>query len=117
MRDHIAHRTILSSKGFWVKTRLNLPCPTRLLPLRSSVRRGSSGWTFSAQKANLVIWWRGTQVVRERSAKPLYVGSIPTRASNSHSDRMVITIGSYSATGPLSAAANWVMQMATFKRQ
>ena len=24
---------------------------------------------------------RGTQVVRERSAKPLYVGSIPTRAS------------------------------------
>ena len=27
--------------------------------------------------------WRGTQVVRERSAKPLYVGSIPTRASKS----------------------------------
>src|SRR5437867_7348986 len=27
-------------------------------------------------------YWRGTQVVRERSAKPLYVGSIPTRASN-----------------------------------
>ena len=26
-------------------------------------------------------YWRGTQVVRERSAKPLYVGSIPTRAS------------------------------------
>src|SRR3954468_24190139 len=26
--------------------------------------------------------WRGTQVVRERSAKPLCVGSIPTRASN-----------------------------------
>jgi hypothetical protein len=25
---------------------------------------------------------RGTQVVRERSAKPLYVGSIPTRASS-----------------------------------
>ena len=33
------------------------------------------------------VWWseatgRGTQVVRERSAKPLCVGSIPTRASN-----------------------------------
>ena len=28
------------------------------------------------------ILGRGTQVVRERSAKPLYVGSIPTRASN-----------------------------------
>ena len=27
--------------------------------------------------------WRGTQVVRERSAKPLCVGSIPTRASTS----------------------------------
>jgi hypothetical protein len=25
--------------------------------------------------------WRGTQAVRERSAKPLCVGSIPTRAS------------------------------------
>src|SRR6266478_6514930 len=29
---------------------------------------------------------RGTQVVRERSAKPLYVGSIPTRASNFYCD-------------------------------
>jgi hypothetical protein len=29
---------------------------------------------------------RGTQVVRERSAKPLYVGSIPTRASNFSND-------------------------------
>jgi hypothetical protein len=28
-----------------------------------------------------VVLRRGTQVVRERSAKPLYVGSIPTRAS------------------------------------
>src|SRR5207248_3722211 len=28
---------------------------------------------------------RGTQVVRERSAKPLCVGSIPTRASNTSS--------------------------------
>jgi hypothetical protein len=27
---------------------------------------------------------RGTQVVRERSAKPLCVGSIPTRASKIH---------------------------------
>ena len=26
--------------------------------------------------------WRGSQVVRQRSAKPLFVGSIPTRASN-----------------------------------
>jgi len=31
---------------------------------------------------------RGTQVVRERSAKPLCVGSIPTRASNIYSFRM-----------------------------
>jgi hypothetical protein len=29
---------------------------------------------------------RGTQVVRERSAKPLCVGSIPTRASNHFND-------------------------------
>jgi hypothetical protein len=32
---------------------------------------------------------RGTQVVRERSAKPLYVGSIPTRASNLSSQLLV----------------------------
>lgn len=32
-------------------------------------------------------------------------------------DRTVTAIASYSATGPLSAAANWVMQMATFKGQ
>jgi hypothetical protein len=31
---------------------------------------------------------RGTQVVRERSAKPLCVGSIPTRASNIFSFRI-----------------------------
>ena len=37
-----------------------------------------------SEKAKFVLKnqsnWRGTQVVRERSAKPLYVGSIPTRA-------------------------------------
>ena len=33
--------------------------------------------------------WRGTQVVRERSAKPLCDGSIPSRASNPfHTDAM-----------------------------
>ena len=39
-------------------------------------------WTFSSRNASLVDGGRGTQVVRERSAKPLCVGSIPTRASN-----------------------------------
>ena len=37
-------------------------------------------WTFLASGATLISG-RGTQVVRERSAKPLCVGSIPTRAS------------------------------------
>ena len=39
------------------------------------------GWTFSSRNANVLEQGRGTQVVRERSAKPLCVGSIPTRAS------------------------------------
>ena len=38
-------------------------------------------WTFLASGATLISG-RGTQVVRERSAKPLCVGSIPTRASS-----------------------------------
>ena len=35
---------------------------------------------------------RGTQVVRERSAKPLCAGSIPARASNSFSNKPVESI-------------------------
>ena len=35
---------------------------------------------------------RGTQVVRERSAKPLCVGSIPTRASNSSASAFSIPL-------------------------
>ena len=31
--------------------------------------------------------WRGTQVVRERSAKPLCAGSIPARASKNPSEQ------------------------------
>jgi hypothetical protein len=39
------------------------------------------GYAIQDGKARLQSG-RGTQVVRERSAKPLCVGSIPTRASN-----------------------------------
>ena len=43
---------------------------------------------------------RGTQVVRERSAKPLCVGSIPTRASKSiHSTKCAMTFRSPRASG------------------
>jgi hypothetical protein len=38
-------------------------------------------WTFLASGATLISG-RGTQVVRKRSAKPLCVGSISTRASS-----------------------------------
>ena len=47
---------------------------------------------------------RGTQVVRERSAKPLYVGSIPTRASSFHRD-LLCTRRSLAALG-ISAAGS-----------
>ena len=38
-------------------------------------------WLFGIGWSGLALQGRGTQVVRERSAKPLCVGSIPTRAS------------------------------------
>jgi hypothetical protein len=41
---------------------------------------------------------RGTQVVRERSAKPLCVGSIPTRASNTLNELVeIIAVSSIAA--------------------
>ena len=39
------------------------------------------GFMLSGRFLARFLKWRGTQVVRERSAKPLCVGSIPTRAS------------------------------------
>jgi len=42
-----------------------------------------AGWTFFNPLAYIECPGRGTQVVRERSAKPLYVSSILTRASKS----------------------------------
>ena len=51
---------------------------------------------------------RGTQVVRERSAKPLCVGSIPTRASNPFNNLEPnlttgesVTVAEFVATAPL----------------
>ena len=42
-----------------------------------------TSWSNKARSSLLCMYntGRGTQVVRERSAKPLCVGSIPTRAS------------------------------------
>ena len=40
------------------------------------------GYALRASISGHSVSGRGTQVVRERSAKPLCVGSIPTRASN-----------------------------------
>ena len=50
-------------------------------------RRGSLAWKLEKVRLSDSVsfdefWrWRGSQVVRPRSAKPLCVGSIPTRAS------------------------------------
>ena len=51
-------------------SRSRIPSPPDPLPLAEGGRNAKYGRG------------RGTQVVRERSAKPLCVGSIPTRASN-----------------------------------
>ena len=40
-------------------------------------------------RSNIAHPRRGTQVVRERSAKPLCVGSIPTRASIIYSNKYI----------------------------
>ena len=44
--------------------------------------RAERGYALRASTGGHSYSGRGTQVVRERSAKPLCVGSIPTRASN-----------------------------------
>jgi hypothetical protein len=44
--------------------------------------RSSPSVDFFRWERYFIEQGRGTQVVRERSAKPLCVGSIPTRASN-----------------------------------
>ena len=49
-------------------------------PLLQQLRLALAAWAFVAQELASGLW-RGTQVVRERSAKPLCAGSIPARAS------------------------------------
>ena len=53
---------------------------SRSIPPSGARRVGYGGLDQIEQKAALPR--RGTQVVRERSAKPLCAGSIPARASN-----------------------------------
>src|SRR6202008_3404976 len=71
------------SRGFKSRLPLQILCVRSPLQEGILVARQADGpqWTFSASGAKLISG-RGTQVVRERSAKPLCVGSIPTRASN-----------------------------------
>ena len=52
----------------------------------SGARRIGYGGLERTRKNQAALPRRGTQVVRERSAKPLCVGSIPTRASNPFSN-------------------------------
>ena len=49
---------------------------------------------------------RGTQVVRERSAKPLCVGSIPTRASNTLKNDPLVSPRKGTLTRDLPAATH-----------
>jgi hypothetical protein len=53
---------------------------SRSIPPSGASRVGYGG--LERMKHQAALPRRGTQVVRERSAKPLCVGSIPTRASN-----------------------------------
>ena len=54
---------------------------SRSIPPSGTIRVGYGGMERSAYNSRAALPRRGTQVVRERSAKPLCVGSIPTRAS------------------------------------
>ena len=49
--------------------------------------------------------WRRSQVVRQRSAKPLFIGSIPIAASNNSSQQQHIQPG---RDGPLSGSGRHV---------
>jgi hypothetical protein len=65
-------------------------CRAPVCPFRNLACRGS--WCIRHESLTQQMFnWRGTQVVRERSAKPLCVGSIPTRASNLFRDLAVAT--------------------------
>ena len=68
----VAGSNPVSRSRFWEKAPAGLCVFLRLV--------GPTEWTFHSHVANLLVG-RGTQVVRERSAKPLYVSSILTRAS------------------------------------
>src|SRR6266436_10416741 len=52
--------------------------------------RTREGLCSQGQHRRALSSGRGTQVVRERSAKPLCVGSIPTRASKVYASRLPI---------------------------
>ena len=54
---------------------------SRSKPPSGAIRVGYGGWERS-RNLKAALPRRGTQVVRERSAKPLCAGSIPARASN-----------------------------------
>src|SRR6201996_7976029 len=63
------------------------PAPNKILP--------AVHFSYNpAGQNHIALPRRGTQVVRERSAKPLCVGSIPTRASklldNLHDSRLLL---------------------------
>ncbi len=55
---------------------------SRSIPPSGASRVGYGGDGANSQYNCAALPRRGTQVVRERSAKPLCAGSIPARASN-----------------------------------
>jgi hypothetical protein len=66
---------------------------SRSRPPSGASRAGYGGLGAQTQEQKAALPRRGTQVVRERSAKPLCAGSIPARASKflnnlAHSDRV-----------------------------
>ena len=55
---------------------------TATMVRKRGVGKANTGYSNNSKFDNPQFLWRGTQVVRERSAKPLCAGSIPARASS-----------------------------------
>ena len=75
-------------------------------------RIGQWRWISGAEHVTVEVTRRGTQVVRERSAKPLCVGSIPTRASRN--SRVTLRKPTCLLVSPGDKAADHTLRIACF---
>src|SRR5215217_8476441 len=73
---------------------------------RTGTAAGGGHYPMLLFLARLSVLWRRSQVVRQRSAKPPFVGSIPTGASLSHDNLGPPTWRPFSHIGSISSRSS-----------